>query len=200
MTGVQTCALPIYGAGLTLAVNLSAVQLASEDLVDTVRDALADSGLDPSRLILEITETVLMDDVEAAGPRLAALRALGVRIALDDFGTGWSSLGYLRSIPVDIVKIDRTFVQEVHLGPRQSALAAAVMTLARSLELEVVAEGIELPAQAARLRELGCRLAQGFLYSPAVPAHVLSAFLENPGDSFNGDRGFAFSVSPEHSC
>lgn len=188
------------GAGLTLAVNLSAVQLASEDLVDTVRDALADSGLDPSRLILEITETVLMDDVEAAGPRLAALRALGVRIALDDFGTGWSSLGYLRSIPVDIVKIDRTFVQEVHLGPRQSALAAAVMTLARSLELEVVAEGIELPAQATRLRELGCRLAQGFLYSPAVPAHVLSAFLENPGDSFNGDRGFAFSVSSEHSC
>jgi diguanylate cyclase (GGDEF)-like protein len=155
-------------APLTLSVNLSAVQLASEDLVDLVREALADSGLAPEQLVLEITETVLMEDAVAVGPRLAALRALGIRIALDDFGTGYSALGYLQKIPVDIVKIDRAFVREVHLGARQSALAAAVMTLATSLDLEVIAEGIELPEQAARLRALGCRLAQGFLYSKAL--------------------------------
>jgi diguanylate cyclase (GGDEF)-like protein len=160
-------------APLSLSVNLSPVQLASDDLVDVVREALRDAGLAPERLILEITETVLMEDVASAGPRLAALRALGIRIALDDFGTGYSALGYLQKIPVDIVKIDRAFVKDVHLGPRQSALAAAVMTLATSLDLDVVAEGIELPEQAQRLQELGCRLAQGFLFDPALPAAEL---------------------------
>ncbi len=156
-------------APLTLAVNLSAVQLGSDDLVDEVREALADSGLPPQALVLEITETVLMEDASSVGPRLAALRALGVRIALDDFGTGYSALGYLQKIPVDIVKIDRAFVREVHLGARQGALAAAVMTLATSLDLEVIAEGIELPEQAERLLALGCQLAQGFLFNPALP-------------------------------
>jgi diguanylate cyclase (GGDEF)-like protein len=158
---------------LTLSVNLSAVQLASEDLVDQVREALFDSGLAPERLVLEITETVLMEDPTSVGPRLAALRSLGIRIALDDFGTGYCALGYLQKIPVDIIKIDRAFVREVHLGARQSALAATVMTLAGSLDLEVIAEGIELPEQAARLRALGCRLAQGFLYSEALSAEEL---------------------------
>jgi EAL domain-containing protein (putative c-di-GMP-specific phosphodiesterase class I) len=162
---------------LTLSVNLSAVQLASDDLVDLVRDALYDSGLAPERLVLEITETVLMEDADSVGPRLAALRSLGVRIALDDFGTGYSALGYLQKIPVDIVKIDRAFVRDVHLGARQSALAAAVMTLAGSLDLDVIAEGIELPEQAARLRSLGCRLAQGFLYSQALSPDDLLARL-----------------------
>jgi diguanylate cyclase (GGDEF)-like protein len=164
-------------APLTLSVNLSAVQLASDDLVDLVREALADSGLAPERLVLEITETVLVEDALSVGPRLAALRALGIRIALDDFGTGYSALGYLQKIPVDIVKIDRAFVRDVHLGARQSALAATVMTLAENLDLEVIAEGIELPEQAARLRELGCRLGQGFLYSQALPpAELLAAW------------------------
>ena len=157
-------------APLSLSVNLSAVQLASDDVVDTVREALADSGLPPQQLVLEITETVLVEDPVAVGPRLAALRALGVRVALDDFGTGYSALGYLQKIPVDIVKIDRAFVREVHTGARQSALAAAVMTLAEALDLDVVAEGIEQPEQADRLRELGCRLGQGFLYAAALPA------------------------------
>ena len=159
---------------LTLSVNLSAVQLAGEDLVDQVREALLDTGLDPRFLVLEITETVLMEDAESVGPRLEALRALGVRIALDDFGTGYSALGYLQKIPVDIVKIDRIFVRDLHLGARQSALAAAVMTLAEALDLDVVAEGIELPEQAARLRELGCRLGQGFLFDAALPAEQLA--------------------------
>jgi diguanylate cyclase (GGDEF)-like protein len=172
-----------YG-DLTLSVNLSAVQLASEDLVDQVREALNDTGLSPERLVLEITETVLMEDALAVGPRLEALRALGVRIALDDFGTGYSALGYLRKIPVDIVKIDRMFVADIHLGARQGALAAAVMTLAEALDLDVVAEGIELPEQAARLREIGCRLGQGFLYNPALPPEELTElWFEQVGNS-----------------
>ena len=187
------------GQELTLSVNLSAVQLAGDELVDTVREALADSGLDPARLVLEITETVLTDDVPAARRRLTALRAVGIRIGLDDFGTGYSSLGYLQHIPVDIVKIDRAFVTEVHLGPRQSALAATVMTLARSLELDVVAEGIELPEQAEQLRSLGCRLAPGFLYSPAVPAEKLSALLDNQRSAFAGGQEFAFRDLSPHS-
>jgi diguanylate cyclase (GGDEF)-like protein len=156
-------------APMSLSVNLSAVQLAGEDLVDMVREALADSGLPPSQLVLEITETALVEDLVSVGPRLAALRVLGIRIALDDFGTGYSPLGNLQQIPVDVVKIDRAFVREVHLGPRQSALASAVMTLAASLGLSVVAEGIEIPEQATRLRELGCTLAQGFLWFEALP-------------------------------
>jgi EAL domain-containing protein (putative c-di-GMP-specific phosphodiesterase class I) len=136
---------------------------------------LAASGLAPDRLVLEITETAIVEEIETVIPRLAAVRALGVRIALDDFGTGYSALGYLQRLPVDILKIDRAFVRDLHTGPRQSALAAAVMTLAASLDLEVVAEGIELPEQAERLRDLGCSLGQGFLYSPAVPAEELSA-------------------------
>ena len=162
-------------APLTLSVNLSAVQLADDDLVDLVREALSDTGLDPHRLVLEITETVLMGDAVAIGPRLEQLRARGVRIALDDFGTGYSALGYLQRIPVDIVKIDRCFVKDLHLGARQSALAAAVMTLAQALQVDVIAEGIELPAQAERLRELGCRLGQGFLFHPALPPEQLGA-------------------------
>ena len=169
-------------APLSLSVNLSAVQLASEDVVDVVREALTDSGLPPAQLVLEITETVLVEDPVAVGPRLAALRALGVRVALDDFGTGYSALGYLQKIPVDIVKIDRAFVQDVHVGPRESALAAAVMTMAGALELDVVAEGIELAEQAARLRHLGCRLGQGFLYSPAVTADRLTALWKAQND------------------
>jgi diguanylate cyclase (GGDEF)-like protein len=154
---------------LTLSVNLSAVQLESADLVDEVREALAESGLSPERLVLEITETVLMRDHDLVGPRLAALRDLGARVALDDFGTGYSSLGYLQKLPVDIVKIDRAFVRDVHRGARQSALAAAVMTLAEALDLDVIAEGIEQEDQARVLRELGCSLGQGFLYRPALP-------------------------------
>ena len=169
----RACSVAAGWTGLTLTVNVSAAQLADDDLVDVVREALLTSRLAADRLVLEITETAIVEEIEAVIPRLAALRALGVRIALDDFGTGYSALGYLQQLPVDILKIDRAFVRDVHKGPRQSALAAAVMTLAASLDLEVVAEGIELEEQAARLRALCCSLGQGFLYAPAVPAEEL---------------------------
>jgi EAL domain-containing protein (putative c-di-GMP-specific phosphodiesterase class I) len=170
---LRACRLATQWQGLTLTVNVSAVQLGDDDVVDVVREALGASGLAADRLVLEITETAIVEEIETVIPRLAALRALGVRIALDDFGTGYSALGYLQRLPVDILKIDRAFVRDLHAGLRQSALAAAVMSLAASLDLEVVAEGIELPEQAARLRDLGCSLGQGFLYSPAVPAEEL---------------------------
>ncbi|MCW2778383.1 MAG: diguanylate cyclase/phosphodiesterase [Frankiales bacterium] len=160
-----------------LSVNVSAVQLASPALVDEVRAALADTGLPSALLVLEITETAVVEDPGTAAQRLAELRALGVRIALDDFGTGYSALGLLPRLPIDVVKIDREFVREVHLGPREAALSTAVLSLAASLGLSVVAEGVELAEQADRLRALGCPLAQGFLYSPALPPEQLRARL-----------------------
>ncbi len=154
----------------SLSVNVSAVQLADDGLVDDVRAALQAAGLPPQMLVIEITETALVRDPVLAGQRLAALRALGVRVALDDFGTGYSALGALQRMPVDIIKIDRAFVRDIHLGPRQAALATAVLSLAGSLHMSVVAEGVELAAQAERLLALGCPMAQGFLWSRAVPA------------------------------
>lgn len=161
----------------TLSVNVSAVQLASESLVDDVREALAAGGFPADQLVLEITETAVVRDVATAATRLAELRQLGVRIALDDFGTGYSALGALQSLPVDIIKIDHAFVRDVHLGVREAAVVTAVIALANSLDLTVIAEGVELPEQARRLRALGCRMAQGFLYSPAVPADELVGLL-----------------------
>ena len=148
-------------APLTMAINLSAKQLQHSDVVADVHDALAESGLEPSHLTLEITETVLMADSELAVRRLEELKALGVRLALDDFGTGYSSLSHLSNFPVDILKMDRSFLREGR-SEKTSELATAVVALGESLNLDVVAEGIELAEQWTALRELGCALGQGF--------------------------------------
>ncbi len=167
----------LLGHAPSLSVNVSAVQLADDGLVADVLAALATSGLPATSLVVEITETTLVQDPVVARARLSALRALGVRIALDDFGTGYSALGALQTMPVDIVKIDRAFVTELHVGAREAAVATAVLTLAGSLGLSVVAEGVELEAQADRLHALGCRLGQGFLWSRAVPASQVPALV-----------------------
>ena len=146
---------------LTISVNLSAKQLQAESIVRDVEAALAESGLEPSSLILEITETVMMSDAEIAIVRLNDLKALGVRIALDDFGTGYSSLSYLSRFPVDILKMDRSFLS----GGGESSLVAAVIAIGDRLGLEVVAEGIEREEQSDSLRDLGCQLGQGFLFA-----------------------------------
>lgn len=184
----------------TLSVNVSAVQLASPTFVDDVREALRLGGFPPEELVLEITETAVVQDTETAAGRLMELRHLGVRIALDDFGTGYSALGVLQRLPVDIIKIDRAFVRDVHLGPREAALATAVLTLAASLGLTVIAEGIELPEQAERLEALGCRLAQGFLYSQAVPALALGAALRErtPRTPYDETSSLAPSATGAH--
>ncbi|MDF1504261.1 EAL domain-containing protein [Roseisolibacter sp. H3M3-2] len=164
-------------AAPSVAVNVSARQLAGDDFARTVADALRDSGLPPRRLVLEVTESVLLGDLDAALRRLEALRALGVRLALDDFGTGYSSLAYLQRLPVDLLKIDRTFTAGLDGSGRRAALARSIVAMADTLGLETVAEGVETDAQHAALVALGCRLAQGYRYARPMDADALRAFL-----------------------
>jgi diguanylate cyclase (GGDEF)-like protein/PAS domain S-box-containing protein len=164
------------GVPLRMSVNLSLKQIQHSDIVADVRDALDEAGLAPERLTLEITESVLMDDTELAVSRLRDLKALGVTLALDDFGTGYSSLSYLSRFPVDILKMDRSFLREGST-PGSHSLANAVVGLGATLALEVVAEGIEEPEQAETLRALGCDLGQGFLFARPMDAEDSVAFV-----------------------
>ncbi len=160
-------------ACVALSVNVSGRQLEEPGYVDDVAAALAESGLAPARLVLEITETVMMRDPAQTLERLRALKALGVRLAVDDFGTGYSSLGYLREFPVDVLKVDKSFVDGLAGDGDQGALAAAVVALGASLSLTTVAEGIEERAQLARLRALGCPRGQGYLFARPLAASDL---------------------------
>ena len=158
---------------LTISVNLSVRQLQSDSIVADVRCALETSGLPPESLVLEITESVMMADTHFAVQRLDDLKALGVRLAMDDFGTGYSSLSYLSRFPVDILKMDRSFVG----AGENVALQSAIIALGASLELDVVAEGIELPEQEQSLHDLGCEIGQGFLFARPMPSSDLASFL-----------------------
>jgi len=158
------------GAPFTVSVNISARQLAEPQFVSEVRAVLAESRLQPASLVLEITESVLMRDTETMVERMRALKALGVRLAVDDFGTGYSSLSYLHRFPVDILKIDKSFVDAVGSGSTEPALARAIVALGESLGLMTVAEGIETDAQRAGLVALRCELGQGFLFARPAPA------------------------------
>jgi diguanylate cyclase (GGDEF)-like protein/PAS domain S-box-containing protein len=148
---------------LTLAVNVSPRQLTGARLVDTVAEALHDYGIDPGRLVLEITEGAFVDDPVAARAVLTELRSLGVTIALDDFGTGWSSLSYLRTLPVDVLKIDRSFVKDLPTDLAACAVVSAVLGLGHGMGLVVVAEGVEREEHLAVLRDMGCDEYQGFI-------------------------------------
>jgi diguanylate cyclase (GGDEF)-like protein/PAS domain S-box-containing protein len=164
---------------LTIAVNLSMRQLADPDLVNDVARILTDSGLNPPLLILEITESVLMDDIEEVLPRLHALKRLGVRLAIDDFGTGYSSLAYLRRFPVDIVKIDKSFIDAAVAGaPGGIALIRAIVDLSSSLHLSTIAEGVENPSILPELIKIGCHSVQGFHFARPMPAIDLTAFMQ----------------------
>jgi EAL domain-containing protein (putative c-di-GMP-specific phosphodiesterase class I) len=154
---------------LDLAVNASGRTLQEPGAATRVLALLDELGLPPSGLVLEVTEGVLLED-EAVGRRLQMLRAAGVRIALDDFGTGWSSLAYLSRFPVDVLKLDRSFTAGLGHGAGGEAVPAAVVQLARALDLEVVAEGVETVEQQRRLQELGTRCAQGYLFGRPAPA------------------------------
>ncbi|HEX2205494.1 MAG TPA: EAL domain-containing protein [Longimicrobium sp.] len=171
-----------WAAELAVSVNLSVKQFSQADLVDQVRHALEESGVDPSLLRLEVTESVLVDNVDAAAATLARLKALGTRIYMDDFGTGYSSLASLHRLPIDALKVDRSFVGRIGGGDPQGAqMVRTVATLARNLDLAVIAEGVEHADQLETLRRLGCEYAQGFLFSPPVDAAGLQALLErNP--------------------
>jgi predicted signal transduction protein with EAL and GGDEF domain len=165
---------------LRVSVNLSARQLADPDVVAIVIEALQASGLPPSQLRLEITESTVMDDAERNVDVLRALKALGLEVAIDDFGTGYSSLSYLKRFPVDALKIDRSFVDGLGRDPEDSAIVSAVVSLGRALGLDTVAEGVETFDQLTALRTLGCRFGQGFVWSEAVPIHFLDAWQGGP--------------------
>ena len=170
-------ARPAGSSPLYLCINLSATELAHPDLVATIDAALARHGTDPSRVDLELTEHALLTDAPMATRRLEELRAMGLKIAIDDFGTGYSSLAYLRRFPVDLLKIDRTFVEGLGERPEDDAIVSAVASLATSLDLAVVAEGVETPEQLAALRTIGVTMAQGFWMSRPLPADELEALL-----------------------
>jgi EAL domain-containing protein (putative c-di-GMP-specific phosphodiesterase class I) len=159
--------------GLDVAVNLSVRQLTQPDVVEHVRDALQRSGLDPRRLMLEVTESVFMQDADAAAVALNGLAQLGVRIAIDDFGTGYSSLLYLRRYPISALKLDRVFVSGIGLSLNDEAICRSVVSLAHAVGATSIGEGVETVEQFAALRALGCQQAQGFLWSPAVAADDL---------------------------
>jgi EAL domain-containing protein (putative c-di-GMP-specific phosphodiesterase class I) len=157
-----------------VSVNLSGRQLDSDHLVDDVTTALERTGIDPSSVILEITETTLMEDVEAAIERLHELKRIGVQIAIDDFGTGYSSLQYLRQFPADIIKVAKPFVDGVVArGSDEYRIADAIVRLGETFNLRALAEGIELPEQREMLRELRCELGQGYHFAkPLTPEGV----------------------------
>jgi diguanylate cyclase (GGDEF)-like protein len=159
-----------WPAPLTLSVNLSARQLAQHDLVAVVRRALSETGTDPAKLCLEITESAVMESGAATTAQLRALKSLGVRLAIDDFGTGFSSLAHLRRFPVDVLKIDGTFVSGLGREPQDASIAAAVISLAHALDLKTVAEGVETDEQLSILKQLGCDLGQGYLFARPRPA------------------------------
>jgi diguanylate cyclase (GGDEF)-like protein/PAS domain S-box-containing protein len=172
------------GPDTFVAVNLSAHQLVQPELYAKVKAALARSGADPARLVLEVTETAILTDTDLVRRNLTQVRDLGIRIALDDFGTGYSSLTHLRALPIDVVKIDRSFVADL-VSPAAErtgrgateALVGAIFRLTESLGIATVAEGVETDEQLHLLEELGCQTAQGFLFSKPVPADEVEALL-----------------------
>jgi EAL domain-containing protein (putative c-di-GMP-specific phosphodiesterase class I) len=166
-------------ASFTLSVNVSPRQLRDPSFVKEVGRILTRAGLPPSHLTLEITESFMVEDPESARSRLHELKALGVRISMDDFGTGYSSLASLQDLPLDILKIDKVFVDHIAEDPRRTAFAQAIIRMGKTLGLGLIAEGVETAEQSERLQSLGCRFAQGFYFSRPVPAediqHMLNA-------------------------
>ena len=177
------------GERLRVAVNISGRHLQHGNLIKDVTEALAASGLEPANLVVELTESTMMSNTEANLERLQKLKALGVRLALDDFGTGYSSLSYLHRFPIDILKIDRSFVSRLTTSDNGPELARAVITLGSTLGLDIVAEGIELEPQIASLLELGCVAGQGFFFAHASPLHELcnSSFVARRRELWTAD-------------
>jgi EAL domain-containing protein (putative c-di-GMP-specific phosphodiesterase class I) len=161
-------------AHLSLAVNISARQIHQPDFVDQVLAAMQYANIAPDKLKLELTESLLLEDTEDIIEKMTALKACGVGFSLDDFGTGYSSLAYLKRLPLDQLKIDQSFVRDLLTDPNDAAIASTIVTLAQSMGLNVIAEGVETEAQRQRLKELGCYAYQGYLFGRPAPAEMLS--------------------------
>jgi EAL domain-containing protein (putative c-di-GMP-specific phosphodiesterase class I) len=167
------------GYDIGIAVNVAARQLDTDQFVTEVRDALEQSGLDPSALTIEITETTLMGNADETARRLVAIKELGVRIAIDDFGTGYSSLAYLQRFPVDALKIDRSFISRVSEDPEGETLIRTLVQLGKSLSIETLAEGIEQSRELSLLQEEQCDSGQGFLFARPLDAADCEPFLRD---------------------
>jgi EAL domain-containing protein (putative c-di-GMP-specific phosphodiesterase class I) len=161
--------LAAAGSAIPLSINVSPRQFRQPDFVERVRAHLQDSGANPQQIILEVTENLLIDDVEQAAQRMRELSALGLRFSIDDFGTGFSSLAYLKRLPLYQLKIDRSFVKDTPDDASDCAIVKLVISMAASLGLSVVAEGVETREQAAFLQGSGCQLQQGYLYARPEP-------------------------------
>ena len=168
--------------GIDMAINLASPSFRKTDLVERVADTLTRYGVPPTELCLEATESILMRDADVTMVTLNRLRDLGVKLAIDDFGTGYSSLSYLRRFPINQLKIDRSFVNEVTSCPDDAAIIAAIVSLARTLKLEVVAEGVDTADQMRRLIEQGCRIMQGFYFSKPLTSEDLTRLLTRGTD------------------
>ena len=166
-----------YGEQLSLSVNMSARQVQQPGLPGDVADALAESGLPPGRLVLEITESLLLHDQKGTAGKLEELKRIGVRLAIDDFGTGYSSLSYLRQYPIDVLKIDKSFINGIGSGAEASQFARAIVQLGQSLHLDVVAEGIEIGEQLTELRSAHCEFGQGYYFAPPLPSQDMERLL-----------------------
>ncbi len=183
----QACATAAQWPGdLRVAVNISAVQFRNPGLMQVVVGALAASGLDPTRLEIEITETVLLHNKEATLAVLHQLRALGIRIAMDDFGTGYSSLTYLQCFPFDKIKIDRSFVKDITENSGSLNIVRAAAALARGMGMMATAEGVETREQLDQITSEGCTEMQGFLFSQPIPAHEIERLFLSGYEARNG--------------
>jgi EAL domain-containing protein (putative c-di-GMP-specific phosphodiesterase class I) len=158
-----------YKASWTIAVNVSAKQFLQNKFVDEVQSILVETGINPRRLKLELTESVMVQHVEDAIAKMSVLQAQGIKFSLDDFGTGYSSLSYLKRLPLQQLKIDQSFVRDIHNDPNDAAIVKTILALAHSMELSVVAEGVETLEQEEFLIAAGCRYMQGYLYGRPVP-------------------------------
>jgi EAL domain-containing protein (putative c-di-GMP-specific phosphodiesterase class I) len=183
------------GVPLTITVNVSPIQLAHHTFIEDVRSALVTTGILPSSLILEITESALVDDRAENLAVFNELKALGIRLAIDDFGTGYSSLSYLQRFPFDILKIDKSFVDGVAGGGTDVAFARTIIALGGMLALRVLAEGIEHENQLAVLKELGCQYGQGYLFSKPLDAAAMTALLDSPRATGTPPPAYAAAAS-----
>ncbi|HEU0073307.1 MAG TPA: EAL domain-containing protein [Dehalococcoidia bacterium] len=166
------------GEALLTSVNVSPKQIHDRNFVDVVRRVLAETQAPPGHLVLEITESAMLEDPESAEATLTALKQLGVKLALDDFGTGYSSLTYLKRFPIDVLKIDKSFITDLHVSEREAALTGATIALGQKLNLQIVAEGIETTGQLQHLRDLDCDEGQGFLFSHPLTHEELDSFMD----------------------
>jgi EAL domain-containing protein (putative c-di-GMP-specific phosphodiesterase class I) len=161
-----------------MAINLSARQFADRAFFDMVTRVLADTRLDPACLELEITESQVMRQTEGVMTLLNRLSKMGVQLAIDDFGTGYSSLSYLKRLPIQKLKIDQSFIRDITVDPNDTAIVVAIINMAKSLDLETIAEGVETAGQLALLRSKGCRIGQGFYFSAPLRAEALYPLLK----------------------